>query len=354
MALSSVHAHPSDLSVSSSEFVQLRRDRDREEDCERQFNVIDVSQEFSEKFSESWGGVIGIAAVIVACAGSGFLFVLPGMSEGWMKSALPIVLVVFSVSASLSLYFVNQVDPGIVPMQLKNDKLYNEAYNQHFCRRINYNGVVQNQYFCSTCCIWRPPRSSHCSTCGFCIERFDHHCPVVGTCIGRRNHRFFISLLFSGGFAGSFLCACAVLRVYEIVISTPPAGPHELAVAHVWQFWVLLMLAFQYCGVGSLIFFCMAQTSFLCADVTTKEVAGKRERRRGWCSGIHDCYDWLAAAQEVWCAPTVWRRDAAQRVLDDLVNPRFSVPDDFVVVSPPPLSPPLRRSPPSSAPALGV
>ena len=50
--------------------------------------------------------------------------------------------------------------------------------------------------FCTTCNLYRPPRTSHCDLCGICIEQMDHHCPWVGTCIGKRNYKqYYLFLL---------------------------------------------------------------------------------------------------------------------------------------------------------------
>ena len=42
-------------------------------------------------------------------------------------------------------------------------------------REIMVSDKAYSVKWCSTCSIWRPPRSSHCSTCDNCVDRFDHH-----------------------------------------------------------------------------------------------------------------------------------------------------------------------------------
>jgi palmitoyltransferase ZDHHC4 len=52
---------------------------------------------------------------------------------------------------------------------------------------------------CSTCDIYKPPRSKHCSICKRCIGRLDHHCIFINNCVGIGNHHWFLLLLFSTG-----------------------------------------------------------------------------------------------------------------------------------------------------------
>ena len=99
-------------------------------------------------------------------------------------------------------------DPGMVPKVL-------QRYEREDLKRIpldqDYrNGSMRDQQkmyvfalkshslrvkFCSSCLIFRPPRTSHCSDCNMCVERFDHHCPWIGTCVGKRNYKYFFTFV---------------------------------------------------------------------------------------------------------------------------------------------------------------
>lgn len=103
-------------------------------------------------------------------------------------------------------------DPGILTRQ-NEDYFYNT--NRPILRYV-INGHIINLNYCYTCCLYRPPRTSHCALCDNCVERFDHHCIWLGTCVGKRNYKFFYLLIASLNLTAYFeIGYCIFLIVFH-------------------------------------------------------------------------------------------------------------------------------------------
>lgn len=144
--------------------------------------------------------VIGVAIVIH------FFVVLPHLYKNesllkvsdsasifqWTTHSLTVWLtIVLTFMSFLTMWVSATTDPGILPPISSPVKapIPNDG-------KTSIGGPLGYRY-CSTCNIFRPPRSKHCNSCNVCVAKFDHHCPWVGNCIGARNHKWFFSFLVS-------------------------------------------------------------------------------------------------------------------------------------------------------------
>lgn len=104
---------------------------------------------------------------------------------------------------------VSLLDPGY---HLRNENYFKTKITKMQFKpiiKIVKNGVIKKLKYCSTCYIYRPPKTSHCKFCNNCVRGFDHHCLWLGNCIGELNYQSFIW----------FLLFTTVLNAFTIIIS---------------------------------------------------------------------------------------------------------------------------------------
>ncbi|CED82584.1 DHHC-type Zn-finger proteins [Phaffia rhodozyma] len=84
-------------------------------------------------------------------------------------------------------------DPGIIPRNLDPSPMVAPTVSTGSLvplpKELRVRSGRVTVKYCETCCIYRPPRSSHCRLCGNCVESIDHHCTYLHTCDGGRSFR---------------------------------------------------------------------------------------------------------------------------------------------------------------------
>lgn len=162
-------------------------------------------------------------------------------------SVAPVVLFVyFWLSSLVSMMKAALMNPGILPRHLDAipDRMQaNECFdierpvNQPPDRTIemrrvddggdNTLGIMTSipSVWCTTCHIYRPPRTSHCRSCNNCVDTLDHHCIFLNACIGRRNYTtFYAFLIHTAALLLIGMVGC-ILKLYFIASpKTPKQG----------------------------------------------------------------------------------------------------------------------------------
>jgi len=230
-------------------------------------------------------------------------------------------------SMSIVMLWVSALmDPGIIPP-------VSSPVKAPVPERVPLGGPLGYRY-CSTCNIFRPPRSKHCNSCNVCVSKFDHHCPWVGNCIGERNHRFFFVFLvaISGMTMLTTLCALEVLL--EAFGTTPSVimsedGTTGMELSPLQRLWTAVLAEKFTFAFGSFTLLCAwSLTSLLCfhgmiisvAQTTNERVRGVY--RLGQLENEADkgcCMNWYAAT----CHPCPVSRlptDMSEQVIADYEN----------------------------------
>jgi len=277
------------------------------------------------------------------------VFGIPGVWFGttciwWWHNESPAVAAVgaymclLTISLMLSTAFK---DPGILPRNLDPDPPYPSVAPSDggdlvpLPRDLKVRSAVVRVKYCTTCCTYRPPRSSHCRVCDNCVDGCDHHCQWVNNCVGRRNYTHFFALILT---ATLTLCLVIVTSALHLSILTRESTGRGFRQA----------LAK---GAGSAVAFCLAATvvwpvgallayhvRLLCLNVTTiEQIRNSAQQTIAPGTTPPNAFahpSWRGNLADVLCRPGgfSWVQSHSVATEDKrLVNPGFEDQADFVV-----------------------
>ncbi|KAK3252855.1 hypothetical protein CYMTET_37870 [Cymbomonas tetramitiformis] len=265
------------------------------------------------RWGESIAGPAGLAFYIAMLTICGFFFMLPGFDL-----SLQIVFGSLSGLSFLFLFLTHQIDPGVIPPSSVKDPTVAAVEENRISSMeagmwrgptgtwVRAQGVsgeerMQQERYCSSCNIWRPPRASHCNTCGYCFERFDHHCGAMGTCVAKGNHRFFVAFLFCSSSACILLLVTGCMQLHY---NGFPTQKDEWGKATTYILCTMILVV----GYSSFIwFFAMSHCAMLLCDVTSKQLACSQ----GSGGSSHQCTAHVRGIMtnlgSVCCGPVLWK-----------------------------------------------
>ncbi|KAI0306624.1 DHHC palmitoyltransferase-domain-containing protein [Multifurca ochricompacta] len=135
-------------------------------------------------------------------------------------AAVGVYMCLLTISLMLSTAFK---DPGILPRNLDPNPPYPSVAPSDgsdpvpLPRDLKVRSAVVRVKYCTTCCTYRPPRSSHCRMCDNCVDGCDHHCQWVNNCVGRRNYTNFFGLILMATLTLCLVVATSALHLSLLV-----------------------------------------------------------------------------------------------------------------------------------------
>mmetsp|Transcript_66636 Transcript_66636/g.118254 ORF Transcript_66636/g.118254 Transcript_66636/m.118254 type:complete len:340 (-) Transcript_66636:82-1101(-) len=232
---------------------------------------------------------------------------------------LQVINQIAAAGTIIFLWCCNLMDPGTVFPS--NDEAPPLASGENYATRYLPGpnpDQPEEQRWCRTCQLWRPPRASHCRTCDRCFLRFDHHCIWIGNCVALGTMRWFILFLF-------FASLGCVLGSVATILAIAELNPGNSEAWSDWRiYFFIAFLVFPCPPVVGLLFLSlltipfMMQMFMLAGGVTTKE---RVRHHRRWFDGGKCCED-LAPV----CSSSPQLRWSAKRKIDAWVEEQECVP----------------------------
>jgi hypothetical protein len=111
---------------------------------------------------------VWIITVSLISVPTGLFVFFKDASPSIAVSIIAVITWIFSIFCLCKATFT---EPGIIP---RNDVREEPLWKKEQPPKVLIGKSEMALKYCSTCHIWRPPRSKHCRDCDNCVEKFDH------------------------------------------------------------------------------------------------------------------------------------------------------------------------------------